>query len=68
MKPFLKETTKHRVYAVARVQYVLEMRGVIPPPGLFKVDPCAKPRNSLVVKFSMADDPINHIHECHNIS
>ena len=61
MKPFLKETMKHGVYAVARVRYVLEMRGIIPASGLFKLAPCATPCNSLAAKFSMEDDLINHI-------
>ena len=50
---------KHGVLAAARVRYVLEMQGMIPALGLFKLEPCATPWNSLVVEFSMEDDMIN---------
>ena len=54
---------KHGVLSVTRVQYVLKIWGIITASGHFKLALCSTPLNSLVVKFSMEDDMINHIHK-----
>ena len=63
MKPFLRETMKYGVLAFARARNVLKMWSIIPASGHFKLSPCVMPLNSLVVRFSMEDNLINHIDE-----